>query len=198
MEVSMAELVVTTSRALILGAFLGAMYDVVRILRVLFGVSKYNETEMLSSLYSRGVKNLFSNTGGKVFSVVFLAVTDFIFFAAATVVFVLFLYCYNYGRFRWFILLSSISGFWIYYHTLGRLIVIVSGRISEIFRFVINVAVYVILLPVRFTARLLKRVYYHTILKCISWFKTSIDKSRNKRYTLKCIEKINDFVKFRV
>ncbi len=194
MEVSMSSLLRTSLYALILGGSIGALYDCVRILRVLFGVSEYTDRKRFEKVYSRGLCNVFKSARGGVFSIVFVALTDILFFISSSCAFVLFLYCFNYGIFRWFILLSCIAGFRIYYLTFGKVVISFSGMIADVLKLLINFAVFAAVSPLKFLLRSAVRVFNKTLCPLIRNIRRAIDKRRSVRYTLKCIESLSDFV----
>lgn len=192
----MTHLVGVTVKALALGVVLGAVWDIVRIIRVIFGVSSYGKQPRRFPLYKRGVKDVFSAKRGKVFSYVFVAVTDVIYFTAASVVFILFLYVFNYGIFRWFIFIACIVGFLAYYNSLGRAVILVSTGIADYVKLFLNLLIFVILYPVKLSTRLIVLILRKTALPVIKRAESSIDKCKKRRYTLRCIEKLPEFVKF--
>ena len=189
----MTELAVTALRAAALGIFLGALYDVFRIIRVMTGVTRRPGVRLFDKIYAKGLCNVFSKEGGRVFKAVFTAVTDVLYFTLAGVFFVLFLYCFNYGVFRWFILLSALAGFRLYYISLGKAVLASSSRIAEFLRFAVNCACFAVYYPVKFlltaTGRSLAPLRRKLTL--------SLDKRRGRRYTLKCTDKLKDFVKLK-
>ncbi|MBQ7669465.1 MAG: spore cortex biosynthesis protein YabQ [Clostridia bacterium] len=173
-------------RAFVLGLLLGAVYDVIRLSRIIFGVSVYSNKNYDFSLYSRGVKNIFSRKRGNIFTSIYLAVTDLLFCLLSAVIFILYMYIYNYGIFRWFILIFTALGFLFYYKTVGRLFVSVSTVISSYLMLSLNLALFAALYPFR----LLKRLLLRMTRPLISDIKSALDKLKNKMYTLKCIKKI--------
>ena len=186
MEVSMHALLANCLRAFVLGLLLGALYDVIRLSRIIFGVSVYSDKNREFSLYARGVKNIFARKRGNIFTCIYLALTDFVFFLLSAVIFILFLYIFNYGIFRWFFLIFSILGFLFYYKTAGRLFVSASTVVSSYLMLVLNLILFAAVYPFRTLVKLIRRLVH----PLISDIKTVLDKSKNKRYTLKCIKKM--------
>lgn len=189
MEISMSALSLNCLYSAVLGVFLGALYDAVRLIRIVFGVSSYSDKRREFSIYSKGVFNIFSRKRGKVFTSVFLAVTDLLFFFLSAVAFILFLYVFNFGIFRWFFLLFAVIGFLIYYNSVGKLFVSVSTVISSYVMLALNVTLFAVLFPFKILFHALRSLIKPLIAKIIA----AIDKSKNKRYTLKCIDKLKKF-----
>ena len=194
MEVSMRSLVFTSMYAVIFGAALGMFYDVFRILRIIFGVSEYGGRPPHCRLYKKGIPDLFSGKRGKAFSSVFVCITDIFYFVLSGIAFILFLYCFNYGRFRWFILLFTVLGFRLYYLSVGKAVIAVSGALSEFVKLFLNTVLFALLYPFRAAARLLSRFFRKTVRPAVFSIVFTIDKCRLKRYTLKCIKKIDKIV----
>ena len=118
----------------LLGAFLGILNDVSRIVRVFFGV-RYGGPSF-RSLYARelpiihrplSVKERGKISDGALSVLIFFQ--DLFLFAFAAVGCVLLHYEYNSGRFRFFSLPAMVLGFLLYYFTVGKLIMALSERI---------------------------------------------------------------------
>ncbi len=190
----MSSLARTALYALTFGIFLGAVYDLVRILRIIAGVSDYGVDIRFSGTYSGKIKNLFSGNRSRIFSSVFVAVTDFAFFMFAGISFILFLYCFNFGIFRWFILLSAILGFRLYYISIGRAVISLSGNIASVILFIINTLIYIAMIPARKAAKLLSAIFSAVVENTFARLKRSIDKKHGKCYTHKCIKELDKFI----
>lgn len=198
MTVSMSALLLTSARAVILGLFFGVLYDVVRIMKCLLCVVKYGSRRRFARVYDKGVYDIFPSNNSGVVSYILTAVFDVIYFIAVTVSFVLFLYAFNHGIFRWFILLSCGAGFAAYHVTVGRLVIRVTDASSDFLRLIINLAVFVLSLPVLYAARLSEKLYSRLLSPLINKITSRIDKLRNRRYTFKCIKELDKFFDFQV
>ena len=190
----MRSLVLTSLYAAVFGYFIGAFYDVFRILRIVFGVSPSVSSSRFDRLYKKGIPDVFSKERGKVFSAIFVGVTDVIFLTLSGVAFILFLYCFNYGKFRWFILATAVLGFRLYYLTLGKAVIFSSCFISDTLKLVLNFAVFLICYPFRLFSRLAAAFWQKTVSPRINSIALTIDKCRSKRYTLKRMKEIDDLV----
>lgn len=95
--------------SVLVGAIIGVVFDVFRILRLAFTVNK-----VVQFIY------------------------DILFSIIATLIFILFLFYANDGTVRWFSTLGSIAGFYLYYNTLGRLIMMIAETIISIIKTVLR------------------------------------------------------------
>ena len=129
-----------TVYAALLGGFLGAVYDVIRLSRALIGV-RYSDR--LSSRLARTSLPLIgclpfevirSRKRREMATNLFIAVGDVCFFLVASVAVPVFLYHANNGILRWYLLVGILLGFVLYRMTLGRL----TEMFSEIFTFVVR------------------------------------------------------------
>lgn len=188
----MTGLSVTAVWAFFFGIFLGAVYDIVRIARTTLGVSSYGGEVKDFQIYKKGVGNLFSGTASPVFSYVFVFITDVLYFLFACVSFIIFIYHFNNGIFRWFFALSALFGFRAYYVTVGRVVIYLSGRISSYVKLLLNLLFFVISYPF---IKLFKAVLKIT-KPAVVHMKTSIDKTVMKRYTIKCTKKLKSIIDF--
>lgn len=192
MRVSMSALVLTGARAVILGVFLGAVYDLFRIVKCLLRISDYGGRRRFEGIYKRGVKDVLPRRAGRVFSITVTAVCDVLYSVVFTVCFILFLYAFNHGIFRWFIFASCAAGVLLYHVSLGRLVIGVTGAAADFLRFVINVFLFALFYPLKRAAVSFKKVSAPAIFK----IRSALDKRRNRRYTLKCIKELDKFFVF--
>ena len=136
------------------GAVLGAVYDIIRILRALVlpdapkGRINYAEIELPiihKKVYKPPKKKL-----SRAAIDALVAVGDFIFMIICAVAVILVAYTENMGRMRWLILFGAVIGFAAYCFTVGKLVLKISGAAVFLIRAVL---VYVYTLaetPVRF------------------------------------------------
>lgn len=196
MNISMTNLAAVSLYAAVLGLILGASFDVIRILRVALGVSSYGKRKFFSKIYSSGIRNVFSFKRSRIVDSVIIGIGDLVFFIYAAVAFSIFLYRYNFGRFRWFILLSAAGGFIAYYFSIGKLVIRFSDAISQFVMLGVNILLFLLCLPFRLLFKSVKKLYTKLILPIITKMKNKVDKRRHKRYTDKCIKKIPQYVDF--
>lgn len=193
MTISMTNLVLVTLYASVLGLFFGASYDAVRILRVVLGVSSYGGKEHFKGIYSRGINNCFKHKRNPVLDSVIVGLGDVLYFLFASVSFSVFLYYFNYGRFRWFILLFCILGFLAYYFSIGRAVIYFSDILSQSVILVVNVLIFIIVYPIKAMLRTGKKYLLPLITKIVK----KVDNEKRKRYTIKCIDRLSETVKFK-
>ena len=105
MEISQLDFVRLAACSLAMGALLGVMYNAMRVLRILLGVSEKN-----------GV------LAGSI-----VAVCDVIFTVACGISAVTVAYAYNGGRLRSIVFVGLAVGFLVYYFTVGRLVSKMAG-----------------------------------------------------------------------
>ena len=134
MEQSMSSIALMAILSLPCGAFLGMIYDVIRFSRILVGVTvenpfkKHRRFALLRYLY--------------------VVLGDLLFFAIASVVMCVFFFLTGDGRMRSYGIFGALLGFFVYYHTLGRLFIAISSRLVAFCR-------HILMLPVK----LLKKIF---------------------------------------
>ncbi len=139
--------------SLILGAFLGAFFDIMRISRVFLSI-------------------IFSEKAGCAVSKTVMTVVSFfediIFFAVSAAVTVLFCFQANGGSARGFILLGMLGGFSLYLLTLGRLTKLVSEALSKLIYRLLTFVLRRILSPIAvLLGRLAAGLYTKTIGRAV-------------------------------
>ena len=189
----MSALVLTSARALILGVLFGVLYDGVRILKCFLCVAKYGDKRRFDKVYSKGVCDIFPRSPGGVVVYALTALFDVLYFIIVTVSFVLFLYAFNHGVFRWFILLACTVGFFAYRSSFGKLVIRSVDAASDLIRLAVNLAIYLFAIPFKFLYRLCIRLYMIFLYPTVGKIRSRIDKSKNRRYTLKCIKELDKF-----
>lgn len=127
--------------SVILGLIFGGLYDIIRIIYVLCGIASY-----------QGQKNRIKS--GKLPFVIF-ALLDFFYAMCVTVLYSFFDYWAENGRFRFYILFSVAAGFFIYYNTLGRAVMLVSEAVAAWLK---KVFTYVVIKPLAFIVKKLLRL----------------------------------------
>ncbi len=109
MEVSMRAAALSALLSVAVGAMLGVFYDVIRLSRVLFGIS------VASPFGTRSLR--------RYVSYLLCALGDLLFFAVAAVVMAVFFFLRSNGIVRGYALLGAFCGFLLYYNTVGRLLI---------------------------------------------------------------------------
>lgn len=151
MEVSQRLLALALLYSAGVGAALGLLYDVFRIMRVAMKPSP----KMPAPL--RTVYNIIGD------AIIFIE--DILFSIVAAVVVTVFLFHINNGQMRWFVLAGAGIGFALYYMTVGRLVIMCAEAIISFIRAVIHFILRLTLFPasraVRFVWRLFARMLLH-------------------------------------
>ena len=123
-----AEVALGSLYAFLVGAALGAFYDVFRVLRLLLGLRSTSKETPRARLVFVGEIGA-SRAKNGFFSIVFTALCDLVFFAAATAVYDVLVFHAAYGQNRWFLTLAALFGFLAYFFSIGRLVMRASGAI---------------------------------------------------------------------
>ncbi len=156
-DVSLYEQAALFVYALIVGVFVGIVYDVFRIVRIALTGGRGSN----SKVRFERVENLITGIRGQrvtvkrpgiykvgrrlEYSVVF--VCDVLFFLVTAVVSVVFLYQANYGQPRLYVAVSAIIGFAVYYNTVGRMVALSAGAVISLFRLIWTFFVYRLVAP---------------------------------------------------
>ena len=113
--------------SLVLGLIFGFLYDIIRIIHILCGTLSYE-----------GGKT--RQTRGVIPSVV-LGVGDLLYMTAVTAVFSVFVYYVNNADFRMFMAIGAAIGFALYSLSVGRLVMLVTGTVTNAIRAAIRWAI---------------------------------------------------------
>lgn len=118
MEISMLRMWIMAALSLFCGILLGVVYDLVRFVRVVFGID-------VSNPFKKGKRFA-------IFKYLFVAVGDLLFFVIAAVVMCVFFFLTGDGRVRGFALAGTALAFWCYYKTVGKLFIGISERLAKL------------------------------------------------------------------
>ena len=128
LHLSFYEIIWGTAAAILLGAFFGIVYDIIRLIRILLGtrccgvfISGFltKKSKMIANKVQEfRINHVFFRVLLKYFD----AVLDFFFFIFCAVCYSIFLYASNHGIFRFVFLFGCIGGFILYRKTLGRIV----------------------------------------------------------------------------
>lgn len=189
MEVSMTALALSLFWALAAGAFLGAVYDVIRIQRMFFGVTygsgsaaKLKEIKLpLISKYkfasSRDKKQRSKRTSDVALNIM-IFFGDLLFCIFSSLVCVVFIYHANAGKARWIVFFGFLLGFLAYYFSIGRLVTFFSQYIVFAIRSAVKYLLFFTVVPIKFAlsgaARFASYVYYQ--IKAKIYTKTEMKK----------------------
>ena len=161
--------------SLILGAFLGAFFDIMRISRVFLSIFFSEKTDHAVSKTVIAVVSFFE---------------DIIFFAVSAAATVLFCFQANGGSTRGFILLGMLGGFSLYIFTVGRITKLVSKAVSSIIYRLLSFVFRRIFSPIAvFFSRLAIRLYKITLGRSVSFIAGTL----HHIYTEKSSRELNIF-----
>ncbi len=161
--------------SVILGLIFGGIYDIIRVAQILCGITSYRDgrVEMRLGRNVRGSRTAF---------VIFILM-DFAFMLTVTVMYSFFIYWADNGRVRFYLMLAAAVGFYIYYNTLGRLVMLCSDFIVRLIRRAFTILV---VKPIGFILRLLRRVVLfvlnHTLLLLVRHISGRIRQRRTEKY----------------
>lgn len=145
-----------TFLAFLLGIILGGVFDAVKIpfsLWVPKDVANRDERP-----YGRVLKKRFRGFHGSLSRNIMISLRDVVFFLISGIVFSVFLYRFNYGRFRWFILASLCLGFWVFRVTVGRLTGRISGLFARLLILGVNIALWAAIAPLELLWRAVRYI----------------------------------------
>lgn len=109
MEVSMTKIALSAVISVGVGFFLGAVYDIFRLFRVIFGIT---------------VESPFGKKGVRPYvNWILCAVGDLLYMAVCAVCMCVFFFLTGDGRMRSYGLIGAFCGFEVYYYTIGRLFI---------------------------------------------------------------------------
>ena len=182
MEISQRLLGMLFVWAVALGFALGSVYDVLRITRILCGVhyvKRFSEEKGsatdVSSLRQRV---------SRIQRAILVFSGDLLFGVVCGISLIILLYYTNDGQFRALAVFGTACGFFVYYHTLGRLVMLFSEVIVHAVRWLARRIVKLALWPFRMIARLLYRTVGRRAVELVK----RIRYKRNVRYTAKTVE----------
>ena len=168
-DLSQEQLVALLVRSLICGAFLGAIYDCIRALKMFCGVS-YGGDMVSLSLAKKAL----------IWTVTFI--TDLIFWMIAGLLSVALMYQIGGGIFRGLTYICLTVGFAAYYFTLGRLVLKLNRIIVSFIKNVLKKLITLLMRPANMVWRGLIFLYHLTIGRIIGKIKDKWSASQSKKY----------------
>lgn len=153
----------------LLGAVLGIVFDIFRIARI--ALDKENSVKPNSFYIKIAPAGFFDKKKTKKFrSAVLYALTfagDFIFCIFSAAAFIFLTYAVNDGEIRIFGFILAAFGFSLYYISIGKAVIYLSGHIIFFTKILIYWLLYIIIKPIKsvllFAARLIKRIFNATV-----------------------------------
>lgn len=169
--------------SVVMGVIFGILYDLIKISRAAIGVASYSG--LSKQFYNKRVP-------GSVISFTVMLVGDLLFAVLCGMIYSLFLFHAIRGQVRWYFLLSSALGFFAYYFTVSRFVMI----ITESLIFAIKSIIKTLFIPVRFLLKLVLKIF--TLIKQKIILKMVDDLVYNKRvkYTISNMKSIGDKIRF--
>ena len=166
MELSPKTLSGLAVQAVILGAVLGVLYGLFRVIRVMMGEksgyalpSFWNPRRLPFYGKVKDASRRSALNGRRAFLNILTFFFDIMFCIAAVAGIFLLAYVGNNGRIRWFIPLGATVGFLLFELTLGRVFRYLSEFLAEVLRVLLDYTVFLLLFPLRFCARKIRRVF---------------------------------------
>lgn len=156
MEISQIDLFLLFLYSVATGAVLGVIYDAIRVTRALFlsENERYLKIELpiiKKAAYPKSAKKL-----SRVAADIFIAAGDFVFMLTAAVAIILVAYVRNMGRMRWLIPTGVAVGFVLYYYTIGKLILKISGFLAFLIRAGLVYIATFVAMPIKWSANKIK------------------------------------------
>ena len=155
MIVQQSRLAEMLAYSFVLGVFLGVVYDIFRIRRLIFCCEK--NTKAHSSIFHR--QRMFIEE-------IVIFIEDVLFWFISAVSMCIFIYYVNSGRFRGVAIFGAVIGFFVYYKTIGKVVMLLSGCIINFLRAAFRLLIRFTLYPV---GRLLRYVFIDPFYKLFLW-----------------------------
>ncbi len=175
---------------------MGTLYDGIRILRVFFGLSSYFSGVSRFSRVSFPLIGTVTppppSKRTRVWRLILLGIGDLVFALLSALLFSVFLYAAASGCFRWFYLLGCGIGFFGYYFTLGKLLILSSETLVFLFRVLFWYLLWILCLPLRFFWWLTGLFAAH----CVQPIVRKIRYRLALRYTRRVRAQLSGFIRF--
>ena len=182
MEVSQITLAVMLLYSFLFGIMIGIIYDLNRIIRVIFGV-RY--TKKYSRLYSLGLpvskKNVIMGRSHGFWQSLVINLGDLLCVIAAALGLILINYGYNSGRFRFFTVAALIVGFVIYRFSIGRIIILITEPLAFICKYIFLSICDILALPMRKIGRFIFKI----VKKISSLYIFTLENKIKKLYNIR-------------
>ena len=196
MDVSIKEQLLCALYSVILGIFLGNIYNIFKTVRCLiFGQTSEKLENKLKSIRFPLIKEIRLKKKGlksKTAQTIFLFFWDILYFIFITPFVLVFIFATSYGIPRWYIFLGAFLGFLIYHLTVGVLF----KRIFEVVIFVLIIIKEYVKLPFKWLYMLIMNKIKYILNKMKEKRalkrKNKPKNDKNKRKTLLCIGKITE------
>ena len=179
MEIFIADQIKTMAESCLLGLIFGVGYDIIRIAYILGHVATYRGTCEKPVPHTKGAFALFFGL-------------DFSYLLVVTFFFSVFLFHANHGIFRLYLFLPAVLGFFIYYRTIGRLVMFFSETIVLFLR---RLAEYLLWKPICFLGSRLWRLGKYLWNHSVGVIVRQVGRQRRIRYARNLEKKFADWVR---
>lgn len=180
--------------SVVIGILLGIIYDFVKMSRILLGISEYSETAKKLSAISlpliKKKRTAQKPKGSSKYGIVLIFIGDIIYSLICAGVYSLFLFHAIRGLVRWYFIIASAAGFFLYYFTLSKFIIVIIEILFFSVKTLFLYAAFIILLPFRLLYRFLKFLLRKLYSRIISPLKSRMVYSMYKKYTDKRLAQI--------
>ncbi len=167
-HVSQSALVSLALYGAAVGVLLGIVYDVFRILRI--AVEPSNRLRRLGAVTGSEAANG-KKPHGETVRTVIIAIEDIIYSVICAVVISVMIFHINSGHPRWFILLGTAVGFFVYYFTVGKIVMLFSSYIilfvRTVFMFVMKLTLFPLLKLFRWLSGIALRILRRLICSVV-------------------------------
>jgi Spore cortex protein YabQ (Spore_YabQ). len=214
MEISTKVQLIITVYAVIIGAGIGAIYDIIRITRVFSGVTKTARQQKFETLRLPligdyiGLRTLagFSPTAdghrsrtlrftSALYRNVSVLIGDIVFFFIVSPVFAVFIYYANSGKIRWYLISGALAGFVLYYFTVGRAVMLFSGAIVFIIKSLGSYVIFFTVRPVVIVLTAIFRAMKRAFASAVTAVKSVMLNKKMIRYTARMEKSVADMIK---
>ena len=162
MEISQLSFVLLALYSVCFGVILGLIYDIVRVQKVLWGVSgnkgKIDYRNIVLPIIKKKAYFSKSNKISKTILNIYFSVCDVLFVTACGAFVVLVAYAYNSGRVRAVIYLGLLLGFLAYYFTVGKIVMKLSHLIAFVLRSAFLYICEIVVAPIRLAINKIKKL----------------------------------------
>jgi hypothetical protein len=184
------EFLIFVLRSFICGIFLGAVYDVLRILRILFKISdcpSHSADGLYSVCYPLVGRISDKKLRSRKAADVLLFISDVLFSVIAAVAVVIVAFFENDGKIRGECLCVTAVGFLSYYISVGRLTMLFSSYITFAIRMACTYLRFFIVFPIRLAGRSIKKAImrlYVLLAIRMSAYKVAVESKKYTSYVL--------------
>lgn len=179
MEIFIQKQLINIVYSLIIGLIFGGLYDIIRIVHIFCGIASYS-----------GERHKMKE-GAVPFVLFFLL--DAVYMLTVTVLFSIFIYAFESGNYRWYLLAGVIFGMLLYFLTVGRLMMFFAESIVRFLRMIFRL---IIAKPLCFIGRYVRMVLVWIGLHTVGRIVCGILRISGYIYTEKMRRRIERDIRF--